>query len=234
MKKQLITGILLAALTFDCSASAQAYGPWYTGSNVDYRGNAYYGYGLGYGLGYGAGYTGPQTPVSAAATGMGNLIRAQGDYNEQTAKAMVSYEQARSQYIENQQKAIIARQTVKRLSRAEDAKKLEEAHAKLARADEFIASHRPPSLSDSQLEPSTGKVHWPLALKATEFDDMCKQLDSLFESRAKNGPTSEVSSMIERKTGELKDLLRTKIVKIPLSDYSEARQFLDSMAMSAR
>ena len=40
------------------------------------------------------------------------------------------------------------------------------------------------------------------------------------------------SSKIDKNVQEMRDLLRSEILTIPLHDYSEARKFLDSMAVS--
>ncbi len=246
MNNRTMAGVfLLVALVFwgtPATAFSQLYlGPQYgIGSpayGYGYGGNYGYGgtgYGLGYGLGYGAGlgYGGAQTPYSAELTGMGNLVRAEGDYNKRTSEALVNYEKAQNQYIENQQKAIAARQTAKRLGQAEAAKDREAAHESLVRAEQYIASHRPQPLSHSQLDLTTGQVHWPAALIAKEFDPLRSSLESLFATRAKSGANSVLNAQISRKVGEMKDSLRSQILNIPLAEYSEARRFLDSLAVS--
>jgi len=219
------TLLITAAIVCSTSMSATAYGQWYSGG----YGGAGYGLNLGRGGGFSA-----QTPYSANATGMGNLIRSEGEYNVLSSKAAINYEQARSVYIDNQQKAFSARQSMKRVAKANDIAENEAAHAALARADEFIAAHQPLPLPNSQLNPSTGNIEWPVGLSGKDFDEGRKSLDGMFESRMKSGATAALASEIEKKTCELKDALREHITKMPLKDYSEARRFLDSMYASAR
>ena len=237
MTKQIGIWALLVVGSTGWFSSSPAWGQWYSGGN-GYGGAAATGYGYGAAMGYGGGGFSASDPVSnytnAVYSGMSNLIRSQGQYNEQTARAMINYQQARNIYIDNQQKALNARQSMTRQLRAQDVADNEAAHAALARADEFIAAHQPLPLANSQLNPSTGRIDWPVALMGTDFDDLRNSLDKLFETRLKTGATSAVASEIEKKTGELKDSLRQHITMMPLKDYSEGRRFLDSMYTSAR
>ena len=110
----LLLGLALISMS-NCVNPLSAFEPWYVNSypgvavgvNGGYGRYGYgygpYGYGLGLGLGAGYGYQ-AQTPESADTTAMGNLVRAQGQYNESTAKAAVDREEARRRYLDNQQK----------------------------------------------------------------------------------------------------------------------------------
>lgn len=248
MNKRTMIRTVLFAASFVWVTGSISYGQWYVGPQYGvggYRGYGYGGvgyggvgygggYGLGYGLGYGMGaYGSPQTPYSAEAIGMGELIRAEGDYNKRTSEAVVNYEQARAQYIDNQQKAIAARQTSRRLAQAEDTKDQQAAQASRARAEQFISTHKPQPLSYRQLDPANGRILWPTALSSPDFEPFRKPLDSLFEARLKSGPTPNLVAEIGRRVGELRDALRARILEIPLSEYSEARRFLDSLSVSA-
>lgn len=229
MKTQMGLRASIVAVVLFCSSTVEA--QWYAGHNS--------ALGLGYGAAYGAyglgGGFGAQTPMSANAIGMGSLVRSQGVYNELTSQAAINYEQARSVYIDNQQKAYEARQARLRSGNARVAAETEASIASLNRANEFLASHQALPLPTSQLDQSTGRIEWPRALaEEHDFDPLRKDLEGLFESRIKSGPTANVSLQIEKKTTELKDLLREHITKIPLADYSQARRFLDSMMASAR
>lgn len=229
MKMQMRTWILILAVVLCGSVVNTANAQWYANP----------GAGLGYAYGaaaygaYGAGY-GAQTPMSANAIGMGSLVRAEGAYNEQTSRAAINYQQARSIYIDNQQKAYAVRQATLRAGTARVAEENEAAHASLARANEFLAAHQPLPLPSSQLNPSTGHIEWPAALTTPDFAEYRKSLEGMFESRMKSGVTANLTLQIEKKTAELKDALRDHITQIPLSDYSQARRFLDSMIASAR
>jgi len=226
MRTQISIWTLIVAVAFIGVNTADA--QWFAGRNAALG----YGMGLAYG-GYGGGFS-AQTPMSANAIGMSALVQSQGQYNLQTAQAATYWQQARSQYIDNQQKAYAVRQSTLRAGTARVAEETATAHASLARANEFLATHQPLPLPHAQLNPSTGQIIWPVALTGPDFDDSRKSLEGMFESRMKSGATSNLVSQIEKKVAEMKDLLRDHIMKIPLGDYSEARRFLDSMLSSAR
>jgi hypothetical protein len=240
MKTRLISGTVLWFVVSIGFAPVSSHAQWYvgTGYSTGYPGYSYgvrYGYpgGLGYPIGYGiglGGYSGAQTAFSADAMGMSNLVRAQGQYNEESAKAMLSYEQARKQYIENQQQAISAQAASRRVIQAEENKRREQAHESQVRGAQFAEAHKPMPLSSTQLDSTTGRIQWPPALQANDFDALRQSLDTLFETRAKYGITSTVSAQIATKSGELKDALRAHIRTLPLPEYTEARRFLESMA----
>ena len=233
-----VWALLLTSVT--CSQYTLAFDEWYVGPGPGFAPGVYggygpYGLGLGYGLGlrYGYGYGfQAQTPYSAEANAMGNLVRAQGDYNQASSKALIDQEEARRRYIDNQRKLISNRQEIKRAALTNDAKELENARAARAREEEFQAAHRPQPLSSDQLNPMTGAIQWPEILRADAFAETRKSLDALFEKRAKYGSSSDLTGQIRTKTGELKEALRHQIKEIPLAQYSESRKFLERLAAS--
>jgi len=170
--------------------------------------------------------------TNAAYSGMSNLIRSEGQYNRQTSKAMISYEQARTLYIDNQEKLFGARRAIFRARLAARAEDVEYQHAAEARAEAFIASHRAQPLNHRKLNPSTGEIQWPTLLKATDFEESRKNLETLFETRFKTGDAGETTPKIKRQISEMKDLLHEHVLKLPLEEYSEARQFLDQLGAS--
>jgi hypothetical protein len=243
--KQPFVFVILTLVALSASSlSISAYDGWYAGGGpgITYGGYGGYGYrpyGVGYGgvgfspYGYGYGF-GAQNPISSAATGMGNLVRSQGEYNESTAKAMVSYEKARSEYIDNQVKANNAFLERKRATQARDAKNREAERAAQARGRAFMAANHTPPLSSSQFDSATGTIEWPELLKGGDFDEPRKALDLMFDTLAKGGPTTDLAIRIRSKVGEFKDFLRSLILKIPMPEYSESRKFLDQLAATVQ
>ena len=203
-------------------------------------GDGLYSDGLLYSGGYGAGGYGgnqfTQDPVSSYATayysGMANLLRSQGQYEVEDSQATINRERARTRYIDNQQTLFYARQAAKRLGLAAHMEDREVHKANRARQEEFLASHRPQSLSHEQLDPWNGTIQWPAALMTSEFDELRNSLAELFGQKARGYEKSMVASKIDKNVQEMRDLLRSEILTIPLHDYSEARKFLDSMAVS--
>lgn len=222
MRNQIIACVLVLVGIAASAQPALAYDPWYVGPG-------YGGFG-GYGAwGYG-GWGGAQTAYSAEATGMSNLVRAQGQYNQATSQAMISQQEARSIAIDNSAKIMKNRQAMKRAAQAEDVKNREADQASRARMTEYQAAHKSPPLSSSEFNSATGKVKWPEPLTQYDFNDQRTALDTMIESGAKSGMSTVLAAQIVLKVGELKDALRGKIQDMPMPVYSECRKFLDRLA----
>lgn len=194
-------------------------------------GGAYGGYG-----GYGGGMM--MDPISNYASaqynGMSNLLRAYGSYTVDESEALMNTERARTRYIDNEQKIYHARHAFKRMKMTQVAEQRENDKATRDRREEFIDSHRPRPLSQEHLDPNNGSLQWPTALRASEFDEYRTSLDELFAQQVKGYDRSATNSKINQAVQDMRDLLRSQILTIPLQDYSEARQFLDSMAATVK
>jgi hypothetical protein len=161
------------------------------------------------------------------ANSMANVIRAQ-------AQASLTYEQARSKYIENKQKW------------TENYYKMrEERHAALARQQEqnkhspesltaAAKSDVPATLGADVLDPVTGRITWPDILKGAEFATQRSTLDEMFELRAKTSNGSSNVYQIHLTTLEMTTKLRNRIDEIPAKQYIAARKFLDSLDYTAQ
>jgi len=184
----------------------------------------------------GAGYQFTSDPISAytnaAYTGMANLIRAEGSYNQSTSKAEINHEQARSLYLENQQRLFNVRRAIHRAMLAAHLEDVEYRHAKEARANAFLASHRPPPLGPKQLDPSSGQIKWPQALMESEFDDLRTKLDADFGARLRYGSDPELAARIRREVHQMQDLLHDYVLQLPIESYSQARLFLEQLSIS--
>lgn len=224
VKKQFLFVILFLAAGL-ISSPISAFGQWYGGG----------GYG-GYG---GLGWGGAAGGVGEIYSGMGNLVRSEGQRNVMNAEAEKRFQQAaqenekaRSMHLENQQKIHAEQLRRRREAKALDAEDREAALVARERQQEFLDAHRPQPLDKSQFNPATASVDWPYALRATDFNDQRSSIEMLFQARSKYGPTSDGTRQLTKAIAELKDLLRGQILKIPGSDYSEARKFLDRLAVS--
>ena len=230
VKKQFIFFALLLSISATCCSLTSGYDNWY-GAGMGAMG----GYGMG-----GWGWGGAAGGVGEIYSGMGNMVRAEGQRNlldaqaEKTQQqAWQEHEKARTLHIENQQKIHAELQKRKRESQAQDAEDREAARAARERQQAFMDAHRPQPLASNQFDPATATIDWPPALRASGFDELRKSLDTSLQNRSKYGSTSDLSRQISRTIGELKDLLRSQILTIPMPDYSEARKFLDRLAVSA-
>lgn len=231
----------VAASIFASSAHAQApnspkgAAPGYVYPGQHYGGGGGYGrYGYG-GYGYG-GFGGGTTAAGSYATGMSNVIRAQGQYNVMTSEAMINAEQARQIYIENRQRATQAYFQMRQMNQSyRDAERGPPATPEmLAR---IAKSGVPKPLSPAQLDPVSGLIAWPATFQSDAFAAYRAQLDRLFELRAQDKAHvgqvtyTEVKQLTNGMQAKLDQLLRDKAVTDP--DYVAGRAFLDSLAQMA-
>jgi hypothetical protein len=201
------------------TASAQ-----YVYRNPD--GFGYPGYNSYYPLNWGGG----ATVAGSYATGMGNLIQAQGAYNQATAQASVVAQQAYSMALDNRLKSQQAYYELQRVNR-------EQAAAKKQRDSEIWAKNVPPPkrprLKPSQLDPVTGEITWDPLLMAPEFEAYRNRLQALFTERAKD-PASVSYFQVSQITGPMRDFLDTKITEYPTNVFFSARHFIDAVAQESR
>ena len=200
-----------------------------------------YGAGMGMG-GWGGGYGwgGSQGGIGGIYDGAANVIRSEGMYNVMNSQSAINYgkaaqegEKARALHIENSTKIHEERLKRTREAKVRQSEERVENLATRERQQEFIDAHKPKPLPISQLDSSTGRINWPMALRTSEFDDFRKSMEQLFETQSKYGNTSDLTIQIAEKVGQMKSLLRSFIRKMPMPEYSESRKFLDSLAASA-
>lgn len=233
MRKPMVLIVLLAA-GVAWPLCSRGYDRWYAARRV----GAGYGVGLGMGMAAGGyGYGGVGTAFSAQENARANTIRAQGEYNMMNTAAMSNFEDARSKYIDNQQKwtqVYLERQRaaaeLKSQREAEDAARKERIKA----FNEANPPTPPAGLTSSQLDPSTGQIQWPTALAATAFDGQRQSLEALFALRTQASANAELTAKVVKAVNEMKSTLRAKIREIPTADYLEARRFLDGLAVESR
>lgn len=206
-------------------------GRWYRGSAVG-LGLRLYPYGYGYGYPYGYGYGGT-TLYGSYAHGMADVIRARGQAAENISRAQINYQEARSKYIDNQKKWFETYQERKRIGRANKQADDERRQASALRYQEYLRKQKHPRLTPSELDPTTGKLSWPLALQAPEFADGRRELDQLFKLRAQTGTTPELTKKIYDKAQDMRLQLLDKVSKLPAREYMESRRFLERMAHEA-
>jgi hypothetical protein len=190
------------------------------------------GYGVGYG-GYGYGYGGG-TAAGNYMYGMSNVIRAEGQYNLLTSMAGVNNEEARSRYLDNRKKwqeNYLQGQEQHQKMQAEKFARSRHSPEALAAA---AASGVPRLLSPDALDPVTGHITWPEVLLADDYAAPRKELEQLFELRAKTTHTTGTSDKIRAATATLSEALRKNIMNVPANEYIAARKFLDSLDSSAR
>jgi len=174
------------------------------------------------------------TAAEGYARGVAAVLYAQGAYNRLSAEARVIHSQAYAQELENRQRAVDTffnvRATNRRARAAErgDRPTFEEL-AKLAK------DSAPPRLDDDRLDPASGQIDWPAALREGQFAAYRARLEQFFAYRAARG---KFDSAQQRQVRELTDAmlvqLKDNIRQLSPMEYAEARGFLNSLAYEAQ
>jgi len=169
------------------------------------------------------------TPAEAAAYGVGEVIRAQGQYNVETSAAAINMTQAQRNEIENRQawtKAYFEMRKMNREYRAAEAAP-RPTMEDLAR---YAEAGRPKALGPQELS-TAGKISWPPALLDARYADQRGEVEQLFTERATKGamPGENYRKLYEL-TGSMLDSLKGEIRSMPPSMYMAAKNFLQSLA----
>jgi hypothetical protein len=163
--------------------------------------------------------------------GYGDVVRSYGMANLLNSEAARNYEQARRDYIENRLKATQA---------YFEARSYNESYRRNQRSaplsmDQYVRLARqlaPDRLSISQLDPFTGTINWPLALKRPEYAEHRERIERLFSARAQG--TELVYSQIAQAVEEFDLALKTDIKTFDQNEYIQAKNFLDSLAYESK
>jgi hypothetical protein len=236
MSAQLPKGWCCPALALSLVAStlsAQVVAP--SAASSSFGPPPYYGYGgYGYGFGWG-GYSGAgSTAAGSYLAGLGQTIRAQGQYNLMSSEAAINLEEARKRDIENRERWTNTYFEMRRINKAyRDAERgprlSTEAWVRMAHdaAPKRLASHA--------LDPVTGQIAWPTALRADAFSQDRETIDQLFAERAATDGAvgidtyTKIRAAIDDALAKLKDRIRD----IDTRNYVEARTFLTGLAREA-
>jgi hypothetical protein len=220
----MIVASMLCAQVVAPSAATSSFGP------PPYYGYGGYGYGYGWNGGWGAG----STAAGSYLSGLGQTIRAQGQYNLMSSEAAINLQEAQKRAIENRERWTNTYFEMRKINRAyRDA----ERGPRLSSQDWVRMAHdaAPRRLASSSLDPVTGRIAWPAALRANTFSRERETLDQLFAERAATDGAvgiethAKIRSAINDTMGKLKDNIRD----IDSRNYLDARTFLTSLAREA-
>ena len=168
-------------------------------------GRGFRGFGVGVGLGYGGyGYGGGWGGGTAAGNymnGMSNVIRSEGEYNLLTSQAGVNNEEARSRYLDNKKKWWHNYLEMSEQHQQLDAERYAPTNIRPRPSPSPPSPTSPGSLPDV-LDPVTGQINWPETLSAPAYEDLRKEIEQLFELRAKTSHTAGTGEKIRDGHGE--------------------------------
>ncbi|HVU90151.1 MAG TPA: hypothetical protein VHD36_22660 [Pirellulales bacterium] len=184
------------------------------------------------GFGYG-GFGMAGTPQSAAEFGFASMIAASGYANLQNSMAVQNYTLARSQDISNRIQWTNAYYQMRQAHRAYIAD-----HTRLSMDEITKIAHdaAPKRLDAEQLDPTTGRIHWPIILQDPKYIDVCDELENLFKSRATISGFIGAESYrdINKACDRLMGLLKSNLDEYSPNDFEQAKHFVDSLRYESK
>jgi len=168
------------------------------------------------------------------ARGMSDVIRSRGQYNLDTSAAAINASQARSNEIKNYADATNTYFEM----RAANKKYRAAERGKRATSEDWVRWAKegaPKPLSPGEFDPVTGKIKWPVMLKAAEFAEYRQQLDELFAKRASSDAlTIDDFIQVDKLTKSLLEELKAHIREVPPNLYVQSKEFVKSLAYEVR
>jgi hypothetical protein len=183
---------------------------------------------------YGGSYH-ASTAEEGIARGMADIVRSAGEANLRNSEAAINYEEARSRYFDNRLKGANTYFSLRRANREyrEETKREPPTSEQIFRINQ---TRTPRRLSPGELDPVTGQIAWPAVFEDSRFDACRQALDQAFAYRAESSGRLNPAAyeQIEGLVGEAQRLLREQIENIPAGAYTNASNFLKSLAIEAR
>jgi hypothetical protein len=228
MLKKLILAAILAGMALSWNSPAFAYR----------RGR---GYGWGYGgWGYGGyGFGAGTTPAGSFLAGSAMLTQAAGQYNYYTSMAAQNYQQAYSQWIDNQKLRTETYFAMRRMNASYRAEmEAQHPHPTSDQIAAFNKARDPGRLTKEQFDPVTAVLNWPPTLREPEFADLRGTLENLFAERLGDpthaGLGTQNYRAIVRAVDDMNELLHKKIREIHPDEFIAAHKFLTGLGYEAR
>lgn len=177
---------------------------------------------------YGNGHA--STAAEGYANGMGNVIRSQGIYNQLTAQAAISAEEAKKLELENRLKATQTYFELRKMNREYTAAE----RAATTPSSKYAARPTRKKLSVSQLDPVTGQITWMPVLMDAAFASYREKMQSIFTLRAQNESGDVTYTEVRQLADAMDEILKQQINYLKPQDYIDAKKFLDALADEAR
>lgn len=196
--------------------------------NMSGGGGGYGGYGGGWGGGGG-------TAAGNYEQGRASEMQAAGQYNLYTAEAMRQAQAAREAYQQNEMQRINDFYAAKQINANYNAATAPPplTHAQI---DKMNAERLPKRLRPEQFNHATGEIHWPDALKRSEFDADREKLNQLFAARTHDdsGVGSDNYHSIQMAISALMARLHDDVKTLTPAGYLSAVVFIDSLSFESR
>ena len=214
-----ILAIIILAATAQ-TASAQYYQPQQYGAYPVQYPVAFSGYGN---------YHHASTLEEGMANGIANLIHSAGAANLLHSQAARNYQEANSRYLDNRVKATNTFFDMRKINRESVA--VERGPRPTAEAMTRFAKERAPErLSASDLDMLTGRISWPAALEADQFQANRERVDELVLKWARyKGLAADEHLELQMLAKNMQTELKRHIRSIPPTEYVKAKNVLESL-----
>jgi hypothetical protein len=182
---------------------------------------------------YGYGYHHASTVEEGVARGLSSIIRSAGEASLLASEAAKNFEEARSMNLDNRIKATQTWFELRRINREERYGSFEAPTSEqLFRINQ---ARLPDRLSASQLDPVTGAIDWPAALRVAAFAEDRAEIERALAAHAAGGSPLSVEeyAKIRETLARFESTLPQYVESIPTSQYIRATSFLKSLAYEA-
>jgi hypothetical protein len=178
---------------------------------------------------YGEGYH-SSTLEEGIQRGHADVVRSYGMANLLNSQAAQGFQQAQKDYLDNRKKAT---ETYFEMRRYHDEAVKAQRSPPLS-MDQYVRlarEHAPERLTTTQLDPLTGAVNWPAALRIPEYAPFRAHIERLLHDRAAG---YAVYGEIPNACQQFSQQLQADIMKFQPQDYLNGKKFLESLTHSAR
>lgn len=179
------------------------------------------------------------TEAEGFYTGQGRFLQGAGQYNKDTAAAMVLREQARSLYQDNYRDGLKTYFDLKRIN-AQYRAEMGPTPVSKEKLDQWNLEDQPNRLTKREYNSDTGRVLWPSVLMTPAFDAYRSQVEELFARRTASefGVNSDFYRLVNQDTSAMRTILKAYLRSedrfFSDQEYIAAKNFLDSLAHEAR
>lgn len=168
------------------------------------------------------------------ARGVSDMVRSRGQANLDNSAAAINVSQARSNEIQNYAAATNTYFQMRAANKAYRAA----ARPKRATSEDWVRWAKegaPKPLSPGEFDPVTGKIKWPVMLKADAFVKYRAQLDELFAKRSTSDSlTIQDFIQVDKLSKSLLEALKSHIKEVPPNLYVQSKEFVKSLAYEVR
>ncbi len=179
------------------------------------------------------------TEAEGILSGQGRLLQGAGEYNRNTAAALLLREQARALYQDNYRNGLKAYFDLKRINASYRAEMAPPPLSK-EKLDEWNRQELPMRLTKREYNSDSGRVQWPAVLQISLFDAHRYELEALFARRTASefGVTSDFYRMVQQDATAMKETLKAYLRNqekfFTDQEYIAAQNFLNSLTHEAR